>query len=121
MDDSSARHARDEPGRNSLAAESATDTGALSAEQQDFPGVVRELGELGPSAIITEDGLARLFGRHISSVKRAVQRGELPPPTRLFGGNAWTVGVLIRHIETRLEDAAKEAARETRRLGNLKL
>ena len=56
-----------------------------------------------------EQGLGALFGRHESSVKRAVERGELPPPVRLFGQNAWTAGVLVRHLESRLEQAAREA------------
>jgi hypothetical protein len=56
-----------------------------------------------------EQGLAVLFGRHESSVKRAVERGELPQPVRLFGQNAWTAGVLVKHLEARLEQAAREA------------
>jgi hypothetical protein len=84
-----------------------------------LPGVIAELGELKPATIITEDGLAKIFQRHPVSVKRAIQRGELPPPCRLFGGNVWTVGALIRHIEDRLEHAAKEAEQEAKRLGNL--
>jgi hypothetical protein len=43
----------------------------------------------------------------------------LPPPTRIFGGNAWTVGCLVRHFESRQSDAAKERERETRRLAEL--
>ena len=56
----------------------------LSSENA-LPGVIALLGELKPGAVITEEGVARLFGRHATSVKRAVQRGELPPPCRLFG------------------------------------
>ena len=85
----------------------------------DFPGVIAALGELKPGAIITEEGIARLFNRHVTSVKRAVQRAELPPPCRLFGTNAWTAGVLVQYIENRLEQAAKEAERDSRRIANL--
>lgn len=85
----------------------------------ELPGIIAILGELKPGAIITEEGAAHLFGRHVASVKRAVQRGELPPPCRLFGGNAWTVGALVRHIESRLEEAAKEAEQITRKLAVL--
>ena len=84
-----------------------------------LPGVIAELGQLGSSAVITEEGVARLFGRHVASVKRAIQRGELPPPTRLFGRGTWTVGVLVGHIEKRLEQAAKEAKREASRIACL--
>lgn len=84
----------------------------------DLPGIIALLGELKPGAVLFEEGLARLFDRHPASVKRAVQRGELPPPCRLFGGNAWTAGALVRHIEKRLEDATKEAERMARKLAH---
>ena len=81
--------------------------------------MIAELGNLQPSAIITEEGVAQLFGRHVVSVKRAVGRGELPPPCKLFGANVWTVGTLVRYIESRLEQAAQEAEREASRLAKL--
>jgi hypothetical protein len=85
----------------------------------ELPGIIALLGELKPGAILTEEGVARLFNRHVASVKRAVQRGELPPPCRLFGGNAWTAGALVRHIEKRLEEAAQEQERLSRKLAQL--
>lgn len=63
--------------------------------------------------------MTRLFKRHPVSVKRAVQRGELPPPIRLFGGNVWTVGAITRHFEVRLAEAAKEAERTAQRIAHL--
>ena len=85
-------------------------------KKEDRLGTIAILGDLKSRAIITEDGVAHLFNRHIVSVKRAVQRGELPPPCQLFGGKAWTVEVLIRHIEKRLEQAAEEKDRISQRL-----
>lgn len=84
-----------------------------------IPNVISLLGELGEGAIITEDGIAQLFGRHAMSVKRAVERGELPPPTRLFNKNIWTVGALVRHIEKKLEEAARESERTNRKIAAL--
>jgi hypothetical protein len=89
------------------------------AEGNSLLGVIAVLGELKPAAIITEEGVARVFNRHVASVKRAVQRGELPPPTRLFGQNVWTVGTLIRHIETRLDQAAKDVKRTAQKIATL--
>ena len=89
------------------------------ADADSLPGIIAALGELKPGAIITEEGVARLFNRHVASVKRAVQRGELPPACRLFGSNIWTVGVLVRHIESRLEKAAKDAERAARKIAEL--
>jgi len=82
-------------------------------------GVWRELGDLPSGAIISEEALARIFGRHPVSIKRAVQRGELPPPTRLLGGPVWTVGAILNHVEGRLEAARKDAERTERKLREL--
>ena len=84
------------------------------------PGIVAALGELGSGPIITEEGLAHLFGRHPASIKRAVTRGELPQPARLLGRPAWTVGSIVRHIEARLVEAAKEAERQSRKISQLR-
>jgi len=85
-------------------------------DNNGLPGIVATLGELQPGSIITEAGIANLFQRHPASVKRAIQRGELPQPARLFGQNVWTVGVLIRHFEHRLERAARESEQMARRI-----
>ena len=88
-------------------------------EHKDLPGVIAALGDLPPGAIITEKGMAHLFSRHVASIKRAVQRDELPPPTRLFGQSAWTVRVLIGHIEKRLEQTAREAEKNRQKIARL--
>ncbi len=99
-------------------AEDAVDNGA-TADSTDLPGVIAAFGELGAEAVIFEEGVAHLFHRHVSSVKRAVQRGELPPPTKLFGQGTWTVGAIVRHIEDRLAQAAKKRERLERRISQM--
>lgn len=89
------------------------------ADAPSLPGIIAALGAMPPGTIVTEEGLAHLFNRHVVSVKRAVERGELPPPCRLFGARVWTAGALIRYIEHRLAAAAKEAARDAERIRNL--
>jgi hypothetical protein len=86
--------------------------GEDSSRVTHLPGIIAALGDFGPGAVIMEQGLCVLFGRHESSVKRAVERGELPQPVRLFGQKAWTAGVLVKHLETRLEQAAQEAGQK---------
>jgi len=88
--------------------------------QTSVPGIVPELGELGPGAIITEAALAKMLKRHQVTLKRAVQRRELPPPVRLLGGPVWTVGVIVRHLEARLAAAAKDAERTERKIQQLR-
>lgn len=79
-------------------------------DKHSLPGIVAILGELGPGALVTEKGLAGLLGCHPVSVGRAVKRGELPVPVKMFGKRTWTVGAIVRHIEERLAKAAKEAS-----------
>ena len=84
-----------------------------------LPGIIALLGELKPGAIITAEGMAQLFKRHAASVKRAVQRGELPAPYRLFGSDSWNVGAIVQHFEHRQEEAAKDAERMARKIAQL--
>ena len=82
----------------------------------DVPGVVSALGELAPTALITEEGLARIFGRSHDSIKRAVERNELPPSVRMFGKPTWTVEAINRHMQDRLADARGRALEDRERI-----
>lgn len=93
------------------------DSSHFEPSQND--GICTALGELGASATISEAALAKLLGRHPASIKRAVERGELPPPVRLLGQPTWTAGAITRHIEKRLEKAAKDAERQARAFSEL--
>ncbi len=83
-------------------------------------GIIDELGRLPAGALVTEEALARMLGRCVASVKRAVNRGELPPPARLCGECLWTADVLLAHLRRRMEDAAKDAARTRERIAGLR-
>jgi hypothetical protein len=65
-------------------------------------------------SLVTKEDLAQLFQRHPVSIQRAVERGELPPPIMLLGKHYWTVDILARHFEKRLETAAHDIERVTR-------
>ncbi|OHB51932.1 MAG: hypothetical protein A2Y12_05045 [Planctomycetes bacterium GWF2_42_9] len=82
-------------------------------------GIIKDLAELPLGAIISEDALAKIFDRHQVSVKRAVERKELPPSVRLFGEPVWTAGTLIAHLEKRLRVAADEQTKLEKRIGEL--
>jgi hypothetical protein len=69
---------------------------------------------------VTENALAKLFQRHPASIRRAAARGELPAPARLLGGNCWTAGAIVRHIEGRMTAAAKEAEKINQRISALR-
>jgi len=88
-------------------------------ETENSRGIVRILGELPRGTIVGEEALARMSGRQRVSVKRAVERGELPPPVRMFGKPCWTVGAIVAHVEARLERARRDAEKEAARIGRL--
>ena len=73
-------------------------------------GLLKAFGE----TLVTKEDLAQLFQRHPVSIQRAVERGELPPPMMLLGKHYWTVDILARHVEKRLETAAHDIERATR-------
>ncbi len=81
--------------------------------------IISKLGELPSGTIIYEDGLAEIFGRCSTTIKRAVDRGEIPPAIRLFGKAAWLAGNIIDHIRMRLESAAQELERDRKRLSKM--
>ena len=95
------------------------ETATLTAEEQAPDGIVKDLGELPSGAILEEEAVARMFNRHPVSIKRAVERGELPPPVRMFGKPCWTVGAILTHLEKRLEAAKREAEKEAARISRL--
>ncbi len=75
-------------------------------------GIYEDLALLPPRTLITEVGLARLLGKGCrETIKRAVERGELPRPVRFLGKNTWTVDVIISHIEDQLAAEARKFAR----------
>ena len=74
-------------------------------------GVFAAIGALPAGAVVTEDGLAKMWGKCKASIKAAVERGELPRPVRLMGKNSWTAGSIIRHHENRMEVEARRYAR----------
>ncbi len=90
-----------------------------AAENGTPVDIVKDLGELPPGAILEEAALGRIFRRHAVSIKRAVERGELPPPVRMFGKPCWTAGAILAHLEDRLEAAKRESEREAARIARL--
>lgn len=92
--------------------EAAADNGLSS-------GIIRELGDLPADAVVSEQALARIFDRHRVSIKRAVDRRELPPSVRLFGEPVWTVKALREHLAKRLDVAKEESEQMHKKISEL--
>lgn len=88
-------------------------------DDTSYDGIIRELGEMNPKAFVSEKALARIFHREPVSIKRAVQRKELPPPVKMLGMPVWTAGSIIEFIEKRLAHACSEAEKDDGRIARL--
>jgi hypothetical protein len=97
------------------------DTDTVQADAgTDGPGwLVTKLAELPPATLLDEVALAGLLGCHRCSIRRGVERGELPAPARLLGKPAWTAGRIIDHFTARLQAAELAAERERARIARL--
>ena len=98
------------------------DDETIPGSQEAGPGLdlMTTLAILPKDAIISEQQFAQLFRRHITSVKRAIQRGELPPSVPLLNEQVWTVGVILAHLNARLEAERAAAAQAARRVQHLR-
>jgi predicted DNA-binding transcriptional regulator AlpA len=74
------------------------------------------LNDMADSDIVSEQNLAEIFGKHPESIKRAIQRGELPEPVPLFKRRVWTAGAIRRFLDDRLHKAQEDRARDLLRL-----
>lgn len=73
--------------------------------------VVRTLADLPPRSLITEAGLAEVFSVSGRTVRRMVNRGQLPPPVKLADRNTWMVGLLLDYLEEQMQQAVSEGKR----------
>ena len=83
------------------------------------PGVglcLDALALLPERTILDERRLAALFGVTDRTVRRMVQRRELPPGVRRAGRCCWMAGLILAHFEAEADRAAKEAERTAARI-----
>ena len=89
------------------------------ADDQTEKGVIDTLARLPEKALLDESRLAAALQVTSRTVRRMVSRLELPPPVQLGGRSVWMVGRVLDHIESALEDAKQEAAKELQRIRRL--
>jgi predicted DNA-binding transcriptional regulator AlpA len=88
-----------------------------AAEQCQGPGtLLYSLACLPERTLIDDARLASILQVCSCTIKRMVQRSELPPPIRMSGHPVWFAGTILEHIQKRLEAARKDAERTERRL-----
>jgi len=91
------------------------DTGSAGAERGNGgAAAMLPLGSYKPEDVISEQTLCKLLDRCRVSIRRMVNKGELPAPTKLSGRRCWTVATLTAFFQVRLEQARREQERTRR-------
>ena len=85
-----------------------------------LPGrTITALAKMDDKTMVDESALAAALKLSKRSVRRMVQRNELPPPFRFAGKSTWFTGKVLAHIEARAEREARDAERAARKLDGL--
>lgn len=88
---------------------------------EDFPHVMTALATHPSGTLVTKEALAQMWNKAQISIDRAIERGELPPPVKMFGKLTWTVDHILQWIDDRLKQAAKEREEQLQKLQRLQL
>ena len=75
-----------------------------------------DLSKLPEKMLLDESALAKILGVTKRTVRRMVNRFELPPPVRLRGKSTWFAGRVLRYIEDRAERLQRDAERRERKI-----
>ena len=70
-------------------------------EQNEQPDRLTELSGLPRKSLISVSDLAQMLKRSEESIRRAIDRHELPAPFSLCSKRYWTVGHLLEFFEQR--------------------
>ncbi len=93
------------------------DGSGSAGDSTSEPGVImRVLAELPERTVLDETRLAHLLRVTPRTVRRMVNRFELPPPVPLGGKSVWMAGRVLDYIDSAAERRQREAERQARRL-----
>ena len=82
-------------------------------EPADSPGIITEFAELPQAAILTVNGMAKIFGKSPNTIMRAVAEGRLPRPFRIFSENCWRAGDVDVFLQRRMRDAQQGSGEQS--------
>lgn len=77
------------------------------------------LAKLPENTILDERSLANVFSVTPRTIRRMVNRFELPPPIPLAGRSIWIAGRVIQYINAAAEKAERDAKREIQKISKL--
>jgi predicted DNA-binding transcriptional regulator AlpA len=73
--------------------------------------VLEALAELPAKTILDANALAAAFGVSLRTLKRWIQRGDLPAPAPIGGKKVWMAGRILAFVESRIKAAEAGAQR----------
>jgi len=83
---------------------------------QQEPGLLIEgLASLPAAAMLDESRLAAILGVTARTVRRMVDRGELPAPFKFGRRSTWLAGRIVQHVEKAAQRAEDQAEAEAAR------
>ncbi|HBC89308.1 MAG TPA: hypothetical protein DCZ94_20395 [Lentisphaeria bacterium] len=78
--------------------------------------LVDELAKLPEKTIMDEGKLASILKISTRTLRRLVQRAEIPPPISLGGRSVWLSDRILAYLNTSAEQAEKEALNQIKRI-----
>ncbi|HUS58884.1 MAG TPA: hypothetical protein VM141_09550 [Planctomycetota bacterium] len=92
------------------------DQAAAGGDAEGKSGIVLDaLARLPERTILDEGALAKALHVAPRTLRRMVNRWQLPPPVALGGRRVWFAGRVLAHIEAGAERAAKDAERDAKK------
>ena len=90
------------------------DAALPTAERDD--GVITELQDLGPDAVLMLKKMCSIFRCSEDAISSRIRRGELPRPFKQSNRPCWLAGRILDHFRCLHDEAEKMAERERQRL-----
>jgi len=72
--------------------------------------IIHELAELPPGSLLDEKALATVLRINERTIRRMVERSELPPPVTFGNRRLWLVKKVVEHFSSRADEASAEMA-----------
>jgi predicted DNA-binding transcriptional regulator AlpA len=85
---------------------------AQESKSAETTGIILGLAALPEKAILTEAALAKTIGVTQRTIRRMVQRNEIPPPVPFAGQAVWFAGGVLAYIQTRIDRRLRDVSRQ---------
>ena len=86
---------------------------------KETAGILTMLANLPADALVDEAAMGRAFAVSCRTIRRMVDRYELPPPIRIAGKSVWIAGRVRAYINDAAERKEKKAKRAHIRIRQL--